>query len=78
MEGSYCQQVVTFFWSSAYNWPGPLTLWLAPPPLHLRNYVQCILVLHCSQQFPLTALLGSTNQFHRINLKYLPNMVVLC
>ena len=22
-----------FFWTSTYSWPGPLTLWPAPPPL---------------------------------------------
>ena len=34
MESSHCQQAVTFFfWSSTYSWPGPLTLWPAPPPL---------------------------------------------
>ena len=52
MESSYCQQAVTFFfffWSSTYSWPGPLTLWPAPPPLiqHQNGYTDDAGVTSC-------------------------------
>ena len=42
-----------------------------------NKLVQCILVLYCSLQLPLTALLGSIDGIKLHSVKYPPNILAL-